>query len=94
MILSKSLIKDNQSFELRVRYNPDTNEVTEIKSIWLITHGKTWPVSDLMMSFFEKTINEIIDKINWKEIYRNTMEYDGLSLSNSENHMQKALHLL
>lgn len=76
LILSKSLTYGSQSFEIMVNYNVETNTVEDIKSIWLITHGKQWPVGNLMMKFFEPAINKIIDETDWQEVYREMREGD------------------
>lgn len=91
VILDKTLSKGNQSFELRVWYNPQTNEVTEIKSIWLLTHGKRLPVSDLIMAFFEDAINKIIDETDWRKVYRDNRAYDGIDISDLNANIQLSL---
>lgn len=78
IILRKELKHDNQALELVVKYDVDTNTVDEVKSIWLITYGKQIPVGNLMMSFFEPTINKIIDETDWREIYRGMGEDDDV----------------
>lgn len=77
VILSKSLTHQNQSFELVVNYDPKTNTVGDIKSIWLITHGKQIPIGNLMMQFFEPAVNKIIDETDWREVYRAMGEDEG-----------------
>lgn len=77
VILSKSLTHENQSLELMVKYDPATNTVDEVKSIWLIYHGKQIPVGNLMMKFFEPAVNKIIDETDWREVYRAMGEDEG-----------------
>lgn len=70
IILSHFFTHENQSLQIFVRYDVSTNTVTEIKSIFLISHGKTMPVGNLMMNFFEPEINKRVDEIDWREEYR------------------------
>jgi hypothetical protein len=80
IILSKYLTHEKQSLHLFVTYDVGTNTVDEIKSIFLLTYGKSIPVGDLLMKFFEKAINQIIDETDWREIYRQMGEYPGDTL--------------
>lgn len=83
VLLRKELKHNNQALELVVKYNVSANEVEEVKSIWLITHGKQLPVGNLMMQFFEPAINKIIDETDWRDIYRQMGERDDVEAMNN-----------
>jgi hypothetical protein len=70
VILAKSLEVKNQAMVIRVKYDPKTNTVDEIKNIDLIIGGKMFCVSKLMLKFFETDLNKIIDATNWREEHR------------------------
>ena len=70
VILSKSFVKGLQALELFVKYDPKTNEVTEVKSIFLKSHGITLPAGNLLMAFLEDGINKLIDDTDWRDIYQ------------------------
>jgi hypothetical protein len=91
VLLDTKLTKDNQSFELFVEYDPEANEVTRISSIWLLTHGKRWPVDELMIAFFEDAVNKIIDETDWRKIYCESIEYDGIKLTGMQKALQQVL---
>lgn len=82
VILSKSFVKGLQAFELFVKYDPKTNEVTEVKSIFLKSHGMQLPVGNLLMAFLEDGINQLIDETDWREVYR---ENDSELFDNNEH---------
>lgn len=77
VILSKYLTHEKQALHLFVKYDVGTNTVEEIKSIFLLTYGKSIPVGDLLMAFFEPGINKIIDETDWREVYRSMWDYPG-----------------
>lgn len=70
VILSKTFAKGLQAFELFVKYDPKENVVTEVKSIFLKSHGMQLPVGSLLMAFLESGINKLIDETDWREVYQ------------------------
>jgi hypothetical protein len=70
VILTKVLEVKNQALVIRVKYNPSTNTVDEIKNIDLLIRSKMFSVGNLMMKFFENDINKIIDNTDWREEHR------------------------
>jgi fructose-1,6-bisphosphatase len=70
VILSKALEVANQAIVIRVKYDPKTNTVDEIKNIDLVIRGKMFAIGNLMMRFFENDINKIIDNTDWREEHR------------------------
>ena len=70
VILTKVLEVKNQALVIRVKYNPSTNTVDEIKNVDLIIRSKMFNVGNLMMKFFESDINKIIDNTDWREEHR------------------------
>jgi hypothetical protein len=79
MLLTHSITHNGQILEISVYYAPLTNTVTEIKSIWVHSHGSKLPVTGIMMKLFECEINKIVDNVDWREIYRAAMEGDCFS---------------
>jgi hypothetical protein len=97
MLLTHSIIH-NGILEISVYYNPITNIVTEIKSIWIHSFGKKLPVTDILMHLFEPEINKIVDSVDWREIYRAAMDCDwtgeetnGINLNNIDRHIATAI---
>lgn len=76
MLLTHSTTHNGQALEISVYYNPLTNNVIEIKSIWVHAFGKKLPAGDILMKLFEPEINKIVDKTDWREIYRGAMDGD------------------
>lgn len=71
-ILKTTKHHEGQEIEIFVKYDPKENTVKDIKSINLKTHGRSFPIGNLMMHIdeFEQAINKIIDNTDWREIYR------------------------
>lgn len=72
VILSTSQYHNGQEMEIYVKYDPSTNTAGEIKNIRFKTHGHQYPVGDFMVAIpeFEEAVSKIIDKTNWRELYR------------------------
>lgn len=94
MLLTHSIPHKGQMLEISVYYAPLTNTVTEIKSIWVHSMGRKLPVSEILMHLFEPVINNIIDGIDWREIYRSAMDCDwtgevtnGVNMNNIDKTM-------
>lgn len=76
MLLTHSIAHKGQLLEISVYYTLLTNNVTEIKSIWIHSMGGKLPVTGIMMHLFETEINKVIDGVDWREIYRAAMDGD------------------
>lgn len=76
MLLTHSITHKGQLLEISVYYTALTNNVTEIKSIWIHSMGGKLPVTGIMMQLFETEINKIIDGVDWREIYRAALAGD------------------
>lgn len=76
MLLTHSIAHKGQLLEISVYYTALTNNVTEIKSIWIHSMGCKLPVTGIMMHLFETEINKIIDGVDWREIYRVALAVD------------------
>lgn len=76
MLLTHLITHKGQLLEISVYYTALTNNVTEIKSIWIHSLGGKLPVTGIMMHLFEKEINRIIDNVDWREIYRAALDGD------------------
>lgn len=76
MLLTHSITHKGQLLEISVYYTALTNNVTEIKSIWIHSMGGKLPVTGIMMHLFETEINKIIDGVDWREIYRAALDGD------------------
>lgn len=76
MLLTHSITHKGQILKISVYYAPSSNNVTEIKSIWVHSMGGKLPVTGIMMHLFETEINKIIDGIDWREIYRAALDGD------------------
>lgn len=76
MLLTHSITHKGQLLEISAYYAPLTNNVTEIKSIWIHSMGGKLPVTGIMMHLFEPEINKIIDSVDWREIYRAALDGD------------------
>lgn len=76
MLLTHSITHKGQLLEISVYYTALTNNVTEIKSIWIHSLGGKLPVTGIMMHLFETEINKIIDGVDWCEIYRAALDGD------------------
>lgn len=94
MLLTHSITHKGQTLEISVYYNPLTNNVIEIKSIWVHSLGSKLPVTGIMMHLFEPEINKIIDTADWREIYRGAMDCDwtgdetnGINMNNVNKHV-------
>ena len=68
---------------------PLTNTVTEIKSIWIHSLGGKMPVTGILIHLFETEINRLVDKVDWREIYRAALggdcfhgETNGININN------------
>jgi hypothetical protein len=85
MLLTHSITHNGQIFEISVYYTPLTNTVTEIKSIWVHSMGKKLPGSEIMMHLFEPEINKIVEKTDWRELYRAALECDWTGETNGIN---------
>jgi hypothetical protein len=98
MLLTHPITHNGQILEISVYYTPLTNTVTEIKSIWVHSMGKKLPVSEIMMHLFETEINKIVDKTDWRMIYRAAMECDysseetnGINMNNIDRNIASIL---
>lgn len=76
IILSTTRHHEGQEIEIFVSYDVATNEVKEIKNIWLKTHGKRWPVGNFFVHIpeLEEAVNKIIDATDWRQEYRDMIE--------------------
>jgi hypothetical protein len=95
MLLTHSINHGGQILEISVYYTPSTNTVREIKSIWIHSMGKKLPAGEILMHLFETEINKIIDKTDWREIYRAAMEcdFDGEETNGiNMNNIDKTFH--
>lgn len=65
---------EGQEIEIFVKYDPKEDEVEEIKSVNLKTHGHTYPIGNFCYGIDElqTAIEAIVDKTDWREIYRDT----------------------
>lgn len=76
MLLTHSITHKGQILEISVYYTALTNNITEIKSIWIHSMGGKMPATGIMMHLFETEINKIIDGVDWREIYRSALDGD------------------
>lgn len=76
MLLTHSITHKSQILEISVYYTALTNNVTEIKSIWIHSMGCKLPVTGIMMRLFETEIKKIIDGVDWREIHRAALDGD------------------
>jgi glycerol-3-phosphate cytidylyltransferase-like family protein len=70
VILTKVLEEKNQALCIRVKYDPKTNRVIEIKNIDLVVLGKMFCIGSLMLRFFKVDINKIVVETDWVEEHR------------------------
>lgn len=98
MLLTHSIAHKGQLLEISVYYTPSTNNVTEIKSIWIHSMGGKIPVTGIMMHLFESEINKIIDGVDWREIHRAALDGDcfgdetnGVNMNNINTTIASAL---
>lgn len=70
VILTKVLEEKNQALCIRVKYDPKTNRVIEIKNIDLVVLGKMFCIGSLMLRFFKTDINKIVVDTDWCEEHR------------------------
>lgn len=65
---------EGQEIEIFVKYDHRNNEVREIESVNLKTHGHTYPIGNFCFGIHQlgDAINAIVDDTDWREIYRNT----------------------
>lgn len=69
IILSQTFAHNDQDFEIFVKYDEVSNQVLEVKSIMLHTHGTWYPVGSIMDKFFKEAIWKLIKGTNWETIY-------------------------
>lgn len=74
IILSRILPHDNQEFDIRVKYDPATQTVLEIKGIFVHTHGNWYPIGNLMHKYFREAVEKLIAETDWVKIYNEFME--------------------
>lgn len=98
MLLTHSIVHKGQTIEISVYYTPSTNHVTEIKSIWIHSMGSKLPVHGILMHLFETEINKIIDRVDWRKIYRAAMDCDwsgeetnGINMNNIQPTIAQAI---
>lgn len=75
-ILRHTITTDRHELEIFVKYDPRDNTVEEIKSINIKHNGRTIPVGSLFIGIpeLEVAVNKIVDRIDWREIYRGTSD--------------------
>jgi len=76
IILSTIEKHEDQKLEIFVKYDKDENEVLEIKSVFIDSPVGMIPVGCLLLSIPEMdvAINKIVDRTDWREIYRQMCE--------------------
>lgn len=75
VILTKVLEDKNQALCIRVKYDPKTNRVIEIKNIDLVVLGKMFCIGSLMLRFFKTDINKIVVETDWVEEHRQQQSF-------------------
>lgn len=98
MLLTHSITHKGQLLEISVYYTALTNNVTELKSIWIHSLGGKLPVTGIMMHLFKTEINKIVDGVDWREIHRAALDGDcfgeetnGVNMSNINTTIAGAL---
>jgi hypothetical protein len=82
--LSKKFTNEGQSLEIFVTYDPETNTVTDIQSVWLENaKGLIFEAGDILIHLFDEAINKIIDKTDWRGMYREIEDEVNAFVENS-----------
>lgn len=76
LILSTTITHESQSMEIFVKYDTEQNIVMEIKSVFISSPLGMISVGNLFINTPELdiAINKIIDRTDWREIYREMQE--------------------
>ncbi len=69
MKLNNTFKVNGQEMDVWVDYDPATNTVDEILNISFTGAGQTIDVSEIMIQFFETRINQLIDDIDWWDVF-------------------------
>lgn len=76
MQITKSFEDLEETLEIKVDFNPETNEVDNIIHVWVVDKHRCI-VSDilgLMTKYFEDQLESMIGSVDWREVYLNQRE--------------------
>lgn len=68
MILSKKFPHNGQDLEIFVKYDVDAKKPIEVKHIILHTHGRSYPIGNLLNKYFKDTIWQLVCETNWEAV--------------------------
>lgn len=73
-LLSHSININGQYLSIYVAYSIQNDTVESIRSVFIQEVGREIDITEVAMKCFETDLNRIIDKTDWREIYRSKKE--------------------
>lgn len=70
MRVSHIMPYNNHFLQITVSYDEKENSVIDILSVWYFNGNSTQSLTDLFKNIIPDQLEEIVQKIDWREVYR------------------------